>query len=85
MIPLKKIFPVIVVLITLSLLGIIYIQVSWIRSAVLIKQEQLFVGFTNINYCYYGFFSRHFIWEALSSYPCPKGKEDRLFILFEHK
>lgn len=42
MIPLKKIFPVIVVLITLSLLGIIYIQVSWIRSAVLIKQEQLF-------------------------------------------
>jgi two-component system phosphate regulon sensor histidine kinase PhoR len=42
MIPLKKIFPVIVVLITLSLLGIIYIQVSWIKSAVLIKQEQLF-------------------------------------------
>lgn len=42
MIPLKKIFPVIVVLITLSLLGIIYIQISWIKSAVLIKQEQLF-------------------------------------------
>lgn len=42
MIPLKKIFPVIVVLITLSLLGIIYIQVSWIKSAVLIKQEQIF-------------------------------------------
>lgn len=41
MVPLKKIFPVIVVLITLSLLGIIYIQVSWIRSAVLIKQDQL--------------------------------------------
>lgn len=42
MIPLKKIFPIIVVLISLSLLGIIYIQVSWIKSAVLIKQEQLF-------------------------------------------
>ncbi|MGO4289916.1 sensor histidine kinase [Chitinophaga sp. RAB17] len=42
MIPLKKIFPVIVVLITLSLLGIIYIQVSWIKSAILIKREQLF-------------------------------------------
>jgi two-component system phosphate regulon sensor histidine kinase PhoR len=42
MIPLKKIFPVIVVLITLSLLGIIYIQVSWIKNAVIIKQEQLF-------------------------------------------
>ncbi|MBO9730410.1 MAG: HAMP domain-containing histidine kinase [Chitinophaga sp.] len=50
MIPLKKIFPVIVVLITLSLLGIIYIQVSWIKSAVLIKQEQIFqraVSMTN--------------------------------------
>ncbi|MEZ2443702.1 sensor histidine kinase [Chitinophaga sp. RCC_12] len=42
MIPLKKIFPVIVILITLSLLGIIYIQVSWIISAVHIKQDQLF-------------------------------------------
>ncbi|MBC9930851.1 sensor histidine kinase [Chitinophaga qingshengii] len=41
MIPLKKIFPVIVVLITLSLLGIIYIQVSWIRNAIAIKKEQL--------------------------------------------
>nr|WP_295869957.1 HAMP domain-containing sensor histidine kinase [uncultured Chitinophaga sp.] len=40
MIPLKKIFPVIVVLITLSLLGIIYIQVSWIKSAIAIKKEQ---------------------------------------------
>ncbi|PSL50044.1 two-component system phosphate regulon sensor histidine kinase PhoR [Chitinophaga niastensis] len=42
MIPLKRIFPVIVILITLSLMGIIYIQVSWIRSAVQIKKEQLF-------------------------------------------
>ncbi|NSL88607.1 sensor histidine kinase [Chitinophaga solisilvae] len=41
MIPLKKIFPVIVVLITLSLLGIIYIQVNWIRSAIAIKREQI--------------------------------------------
>ncbi|MBC9913554.1 sensor histidine kinase [Chitinophaga varians] len=41
MIPLKKIFPVIVVLITLSLLGIIYIQVSWIKNAMAIKKEQL--------------------------------------------
>ncbi|MGN7820208.1 HAMP domain-containing histidine kinase [Chitinophaga varians] len=41
MIPLKKIFPVIVVLITLSLLGIIYIQVSWIKNAIAIKKEQL--------------------------------------------
>ncbi|CAL1516508.1 HAMP domain-containing sensor histidine kinase [Chitinophaga sp. MM2321] len=42
MIPLKRIFPVIVVLITLSLFGIIYIQVNWIKSAIAIKKEQLF-------------------------------------------
>lgn len=41
MIPLKKIFPVIVVLITLSLLGIIYIQVSWIRSTAILRKEQI--------------------------------------------
>ncbi|WP_232517118.1 histidine kinase dimerization/phospho-acceptor domain-containing protein [Chitinophaga sp. MD30] len=41
MIPLKKIFPVIVVLITLSLLGIIYIQVSWIRSTAILRKEQM--------------------------------------------
>ncbi|RBL92723.1 sensor histidine kinase [Chitinophaga flava] len=41
MIPLKKIFPVIVVLITLSLLGIIYIQFNWIKNAIAIKKEQL--------------------------------------------
>ncbi|MHB1921547.1 MAG: sensor histidine kinase [Chitinophagaceae bacterium] len=36
----KKVFPLIVALITLSLMGIIYIQVNWIKSAALIKQEQ---------------------------------------------
>lgn len=41
MIPLKKIFPVIVVLITLSLLGIIYIQVNWIKYASVIKKERI--------------------------------------------
>ncbi|GEP91058.1 two-component system, OmpR family, phosphate regulon sensor histidine kinase PhoR [Chitinophaga terrae (ex Kim and Jung 2007)] len=41
MIPLKRIFPVIVVLISLSLLGIIYIQYNWIKNAVLIKKDQL--------------------------------------------
>jgi len=34
----KKIFPLIIVLITLSLLGIIFIQVSWIRSSAM-KRE----------------------------------------------
>jgi two-component system, OmpR family, phosphate regulon sensor histidine kinase PhoR len=40
MLPLKKTFPLIVVLITLSLAGIIYIQVSWIRNAAVIKREE---------------------------------------------
>ena len=38
---LKKIFPVILVLITLSLIGIIYIQISWILTMVDNKQEEL--------------------------------------------
>jgi two-component system phosphate regulon sensor histidine kinase PhoR len=37
----KKVFPLIIVLITLSLLGIIYIQVSWIRTLALFREEQL--------------------------------------------
>lgn len=37
----KKIFPVIIVLITLSLIGIIIIQVSWIRTMLQVKEEQL--------------------------------------------
>ena len=40
MLPLKKIFPVIIALITLSLLGIIYIQYSWILNAAHIKKEE---------------------------------------------
>lgn len=38
---LKKIFPVILVLITLSLIGIIYIQINWILTMVDNKQEEL--------------------------------------------
>ena len=37
----KKILPVIILLITASLLGIIAIQVSWIKNMLLIKEEQL--------------------------------------------
>ncbi|MCL6523065.1 MAG: HAMP domain-containing histidine kinase [Thermoflavifilum sp.] len=37
----KRLFPAIVILITLSLLGIIYIQMSWIKNAALIKKEEL--------------------------------------------
>jgi two-component system, OmpR family, phosphate regulon sensor histidine kinase PhoR len=41
MVPLKKVFPIIVVLITLSLLGIIYIQVNWIINASIVRREQM--------------------------------------------
>ncbi len=36
----KKVFPLIVVLITLSVLGIIFIQVSWIQNAVSLRVKQ---------------------------------------------
>jgi two-component system phosphate regulon sensor histidine kinase PhoR len=38
---LKKIFPVIIVLITLSLIGIIYIQINWILTMIENKKDQL--------------------------------------------
>jgi len=37
----KRIFPVIIVLITLSLLGIIVLQVSWFKDMVVLRQGQL--------------------------------------------
>lgn len=37
----KKIFPIIILLITVSLLGIIYIQFSWIKTLALFREEQL--------------------------------------------
>lgn len=37
----KRIFTIITVLITLSLLGIIYIQLSWLRNMVLLREEQI--------------------------------------------
>lgn len=36
----KKVFPVIVLLITLSVLGIMFIQMQWIRNAITLKREQ---------------------------------------------
>ena len=37
----KRIFPVIIVLITLSLLGIIVLQLSWFRDMTVLRQGQL--------------------------------------------
>ena len=36
----KKVFPLIILLITLSVLGIIFIQMSWIRDAIKLRQGQ---------------------------------------------
>src|SRR5690606_25992620 len=36
----KKVFPIIVLLITLSVLGIIFIQMSWIRTAINLRKQQ---------------------------------------------
>lgn len=36
----KRVYPLIIILITFSVLGILFIQMSWIKSAMLIKQEQ---------------------------------------------
>jgi two-component system, OmpR family, phosphate regulon sensor histidine kinase PhoR len=37
----KRIFPLIILLVSLSLVGIILIQVSWFRSMLLVREEQL--------------------------------------------
>src|SRR5258705_12470023 len=37
----KRIFTIIIILISLSMVGIIAIQVSWIKNMVLLKQEQV--------------------------------------------
>jgi two-component system phosphate regulon sensor histidine kinase PhoR len=37
----KRIFPIIVLLITLSLLGLILLQVSWFKNMLILRQEQL--------------------------------------------
>ncbi|MFT4022305.1 MAG: HAMP domain-containing sensor histidine kinase [Flavihumibacter sp.] len=37
----KRIFPLIIILVSLSLVGIFYIQVSWFRSMLLVKEDQL--------------------------------------------
>ena len=37
----KRIFPIIIILIGLSLIGIIYIQYAWLHSMLLLRQDQL--------------------------------------------
>jgi len=48
----KRVFPLIVILITLSLLGIILIQISWIKNSAIVKKEQfaqnIYEAITNV-------------------------------------
>lgn len=37
----KRIFPIIIVLVTISLIGIIFIQISWLNNMLLAKEEQV--------------------------------------------
>lgn len=37
----KRIFPVIILLISVSLIGIIFIQISWLKNMILLRQEQV--------------------------------------------
>ena len=43
----KRIFPVIVILITLSVVGILFIQMSWINNALKLKNEEFLRGVDN--------------------------------------
>src|ERR1043165_2037595 len=43
----KRVFPLIVLLITLSVLGILFIQMQWIKNAIQIKKEQYAQNRTN--------------------------------------
>lgn len=38
--PMKKVYPLIISLITFSVLGILYIQMSWIKNALYVKKEE---------------------------------------------
>ncbi len=44
----KKIFPAIIALITLSLLGIIFVQINWIKTQAALKEDQLIMKMFDI-------------------------------------
>lgn len=44
----KRIFPIIIVLVTISLIGIIFIQISWLNNMLLAKEEQVRDKFRDI-------------------------------------
>ncbi|RYD62321.1 MAG: sensor histidine kinase, partial [Verrucomicrobiaceae bacterium] len=37
----KRVFPLIIILISLSLAGIFFIQYSWLKNVMLVQQEQV--------------------------------------------
>lgn len=58
--PMKKVYPLIIALITFSVLGILYIQLSWIKNARIVKSEEYIRDLEKImldvrNLCYKSF------------------------------
>jgi len=74
----KKVFPVIVLLITLSVLGIIFIQMSWIRTAINLRKQQREQDIaTAINRIKDEFYQRYFAIRG----QYPTNEESKLFLL----
>ena len=74
----KKIYPVIVLLITLSVLGIIFIQMSWIRTAVNLRKQQHEQEISNaINRIKEEFYQRYFA--VTGQYPTTE--DSKIFLL----
>ncbi|HRO44191.1 MAG TPA: HAMP domain-containing sensor histidine kinase [Flavipsychrobacter sp.] len=74
----KKVFPVIVLLITLSVLGIILIQMSWIRTAINLRKQQREQDIaTAINRIKDEFYDRYFAIRG----QYPTNEESKLFLL----
>ncbi|HVG41697.1 MAG TPA: hypothetical protein VM888_08800, partial [Chitinophagaceae bacterium] len=44
----KKIFPIIIVLITLSLIGVIVIQISWLKNMLPLQEDQVYQKVWNV-------------------------------------
>lgn len=76
----KKVFPVIIVLITLSVLGIIFIQMSWIKNAIDLRKQQHDQEITNaVNRIREEFHQRYFAMRG--EYPNPADESSKNFML----
>lgn len=71
----KKVFPIIVLLITLSVLGIIFIQMSWIKNAIDLRKKQHEQDITNaVSRIKEQFYSNYFTY--IGQYPSDEKSKD---------